>query len=92
MSDQIDESVKAERNRDLLRVVNESARCAGERLVGRDVEVLCEGPSKTNPARLMGRTGANKIVVFEGGDKRLDSACMGRRSCKPDARSARIAT
>ena len=69
MSDQIDESVKAERNQDLLRVVNESARCAGERLVGRDVEVLCEGPSKTNPARLMGRTGANKIVVFEGGDE-----------------------
>jgi tRNA-2-methylthio-N6-dimethylallyladenosine synthase len=69
MSDQIDESVKAERNRDLLRVVNESARCAGERLVGHDVEVLCEGPSKTNPARLMGRTGANKIVVFEGGDE-----------------------
>jgi tRNA-2-methylthio-N6-dimethylallyladenosine synthase len=67
MSDQIDEGVKEERNRDLLRVVNESARCAGERLVGRDVEVLCEGPSKTNPARLMGRTGANKIVVFEGG-------------------------
>jgi tRNA-2-methylthio-N6-dimethylallyladenosine synthase len=69
MSDQIDESVKAERNQDLLQVVNESARRAGERLVGRDVEVLCEGPSKTNPARLMGRTGANKIVVFEGGDE-----------------------
>jgi tRNA-2-methylthio-N6-dimethylallyladenosine synthase len=28
------------------------------------VEVLCEGPSKTNPARLMGRTRTNKIVVF----------------------------
>jgi tRNA-2-methylthio-N6-dimethylallyladenosine synthase len=69
MSDQIDESVKAERNQDLLRVVDESARRAGERLVGRDVEVLCEGPSKTNPARLMGRTGTNKIVVFEGGDE-----------------------
>jgi tRNA-2-methylthio-N6-dimethylallyladenosine synthase len=69
MSDQIDESVKAERNQDLLRVVNESARHAGERLVGRDVQVLCEGPSKTNPARLMGRTRTNKIVVFEGGDE-----------------------
>jgi len=69
MSDQIDESVKAERNQDLLRVVNESARRAGERLVGRDVEVLCQGPSKTNRARLMGRTGTNKIVVFEGGDE-----------------------
>jgi len=28
------------------------------------VEVLCEGPSKTNRARLMGRTRTNKIVVF----------------------------
>jgi len=69
MSDQIDESVKAERNQDLLRVVNESARRAGERLVGRNVEVLCDGPSKTNLTRLMGRTRTNKIVVFEGGDE-----------------------
>src|SRR5437016_6449540 len=69
MRDQIDESVKAERNHDLLRIVNESARRAGERLIGRDVEVLCQGPSKTNLARLMGRTGTNKIVVFEGRDE-----------------------
>jgi tRNA-2-methylthio-N6-dimethylallyladenosine synthase len=33
-------------------------------LVGRDVEVLCEGRSKTNAARLTGRTRTNKIVVF----------------------------
>src|SRR6266566_4203906 len=56
MSEQIEEPIKEERNQDLLRVVNDSARRAGERLVGRDVEVLCEGRSKTNPARLMGRT------------------------------------
>ena len=69
MTDQIDEGVKEERNQDLLRIVNESMRRAGERLIGRNVEVLCEGPSKTNPARLMGRTRTNKIVVFEGGDE-----------------------
>jgi tRNA-2-methylthio-N6-dimethylallyladenosine synthase len=68
MPDQIAEQIKEERNQDLLRVVNDSARRAGEQLLGRDVEVLCEGPSKTNPARLMGRTRANKIVVFEGGE------------------------
>jgi tRNA-2-methylthio-N6-dimethylallyladenosine synthase len=62
--DQIDERVKEERNQDLLRIVNESTRRAGERLVGCKVEILCEGPSKTNPARLMGRTRTNKIVVF----------------------------
>src|SRR5437762_3180734 len=66
MQEQVEEPVKEERNQDLLRVVNDSARRAGERLVGRDVEVLCEGRSKTNPARLMGRTRTNKIVVFEG--------------------------
>lgn len=67
--DQIDEHIKEQRNQDLLRVVNESTRRSGQRLVGRSVEVLCEGPSKTNSARLMGRTRTNKIVVFEGGEK-----------------------
>src|SRR5438445_3453890 len=64
MPDQIDERTKEARNQDLLRLVNESTRRAGERLVGQCLEVLCEGPSKTNPARLMGRTPTNKIVVF----------------------------
>jgi tRNA-2-methylthio-N6-dimethylallyladenosine synthase len=66
MATQIDEQVKAERNQDLLSVVDASARRANERLVGREVEILCEGPSRTNAARLMGRTRTNKIVVFEG--------------------------
>jgi tRNA-2-methylthio-N6-dimethylallyladenosine synthase len=64
MRDQIGEHIKEERNQDLLRVVNELTRRACEKLVGQCVEVLCEGPSKTNPARLMGRTRTNKIVVF----------------------------
>ena len=69
MPGQIDEPIKEERNQDLLQVVNESTRRSGERLVGRVVQVLCEGPSKTNSTRLMGRTGTNKIVVFEGNEK-----------------------
>ena len=63
---QIAERVKEERNKDLLSVVDASAHRANERLVGRDLEILCEGPSRTNAARLMGRTRTNKIVVFEG--------------------------
>jgi tRNA-2-methylthio-N6-dimethylallyladenosine synthase len=78
MPEQIEERVKEERNQDLLRIVNESARRAGERLVGREVEVLCEGPSKTNPARLTGRTRTNKIVVFEG-DEKLAGEILGVR-------------
>jgi tRNA-2-methylthio-N6-dimethylallyladenosine synthase len=74
--DQIDERIKEERNQDLLRIVNDSTRRAGERLVGQTVEVLCEGPSKTNAARLMGRTRTNKIIVFppSPGPRRTDGA------------------
>jgi tRNA-2-methylthio-N6-dimethylallyladenosine synthase len=69
MADQVDENIKERRNHDLLEVVNESARRINERLIGRALEVLCEGPSKTNPSRLMGRTRANKIVLFEGSEE-----------------------
>src|SRR5438105_2893048 len=68
--DQIDERLKEERNQDLLEIVNKSNRRILERLVGSHVEVLCEGPSKTNGARLMGRTRTNKIVVFPPSPKR----------------------
>jgi tRNA-2-methylthio-N6-dimethylallyladenosine synthase len=70
MPDQIDEHVKEQRNQDLLQVVNKSNRRILERLVGSQLEVLCEGPSKTNRARLMGRTRTNKIVVFPPSPKR----------------------
>jgi tRNA-2-methylthio-N6-dimethylallyladenosine synthase len=73
MPDQIDERIKAQRNHDLLAVVDASARRSSERLVGRNVEILCEGPSRTNAKRLMGRTRTNKIVVFEG-----DAALIGK--------------
>ena len=66
MAQQVDEEVKEARNRDLLEVVDAAAKRAGERLVGREVEILCEGPSRTNHLRLTGRTRSNKIVVFEG--------------------------
>ena len=66
MTEQIDEQVKEQRNHDLLNVVNESAIRINQRLVGETLEVLCEGPSKTNPSRLTGRTRTNKIVHFEG--------------------------
>src|SRR5580704_6521740 len=69
MADRVDENIKERRNHDLLEIVNESARRINERLIDRTLEVLCEGPSKTNPSRLMGRTRTNKIVLFEGSEE-----------------------
>jgi tRNA-2-methylthio-N6-dimethylallyladenosine synthase len=67
---QIEEYVKEERNQDLLSVVDASAQRINSRLLGRDLEILCEGPSRTNASRLMGRTRTNKIVVIEDGPHR----------------------
>lgn len=69
MGDQLPDSVKEERNQDLLRVIDRLARAKGEAMVGSRVDVLCEGPSKTNESRLSGRSPDNKIVIFEGGDR-----------------------
>ncbi len=66
MADQVPEEVKEARNHDLLSIVNRHAKARLAACVGTEVEILCEGPSKTNPRRLTGRTPQNKIVVFEG--------------------------
>ncbi len=71
MPDQVDEPVKERRNRDLLELINASTRRANEKLVGTKAEILCEGLSRTNSARLMGRTRTNKVVVFEADEDRI---------------------
>jgi tRNA-2-methylthio-N6-dimethylallyladenosine synthase len=51
-------------------VVDTFARAKGDAVVGTRQQILCEGPSKLNAERLMGRTPQNKIVVFEGDPER----------------------
>ncbi len=67
---QVSEQVKEARNQDLLGLVNQHAWTKYEELVGKQVEILCEGASKTDATRLMGRTRTNKIVVLEGNAER----------------------
>jgi tRNA-2-methylthio-N6-dimethylallyladenosine synthase len=69
MPGQIPQSVKEERNQRLLQVINEIAGRRYQAVVGRRAQILVEGPSKKNPARMSGRTRCNKIVVFEGSDR-----------------------
>lgn len=68
---QLPERVKEERNQTLLHLINTQAYPKYQAMVGQTVEVLCEGPSKTNDALLSGRTRTNKIVVFDGPQERL---------------------
>lgn len=71
MGDQVPEDVKDHRNKDLLEVVNKHVAIHLQSLVGRQVEILCEGASRNNPERLSGRTRTNKIVVFEGAPRHI---------------------
>jgi tRNA-2-methylthio-N6-dimethylallyladenosine synthase len=59
-------ALKRERMQRLVEVVQRRARERAERFVGRSMEVLVEGPSRTDPARLRGRNRHNKTVNFDG--------------------------
>jgi tRNA-2-methylthio-N6-dimethylallyladenosine synthase len=63
---QVPHPVKRERMKRLVEVVQRRARQRAERFVGRTMEVLVEGPSRTDPARLRGRIRHNKTVNFDG--------------------------
>jgi tRNA-2-methylthio-N6-dimethylallyladenosine synthase len=71
MDGQLTEPEKEDRNQRLLAVVNRIAIAKNAALVGTRQQVLCEGPSKTNAARLSGRSPHNKIVIFDGDADRL---------------------
>jgi tRNA-2-methylthio-N6-dimethylallyladenosine synthase len=58
--------VKSERMERLLEVVQRRAREQAQRFVGRTVEVLVEGSSRTDAERVRGRTRHNKVVNFAG--------------------------
>jgi tRNA-2-methylthio-N6-dimethylallyladenosine synthase len=66
LAGQIPHAVKRERMERLVELVQRRALERSARFVGTDQEVLVEGPSRTDPAKLRGRTRHNKTVNFEG--------------------------
>ena len=66
MPDQLPQAVREERNERLLNLVNEIAAKKYNTFIGRQVQILVEGPSKKNVARYTGRTRCNRIVLFDG--------------------------
>ncbi|MCK6500127.1 MAG: tRNA (N6-isopentenyl adenosine(37)-C2)-methylthiotransferase MiaB, partial [Nitrospira sp.] len=71
MPNQVPEAVREERNQRLLALVNEIGDKKYRALLNQTVEILVEGPSRKNPARLEGRTGCNKIVILEGDHRHI---------------------
>ena len=66
MSDQIDDTIKRERMERLVEVVQRSAAARNAARIGLVEEVLVEGPSRTDPTLLRGRTRRNTTVNFAG--------------------------
>jgi len=64
--DQVPHPVKVERMKQLVELVQARASERAQRFVGREMEVLVEGTSRTDETRLRGRTRHNKAVNFDG--------------------------
>ncbi len=65
LEDDVPDEEKRRRDQVLLADQDARGQRCNDRWVGRTVEVLAEGPSLRNEARWSGRTGQNKIVVFD---------------------------
>jgi tRNA-2-methylthio-N6-dimethylallyladenosine synthase len=66
LPDQVPHAIKVARMERLVEVIQRRAAERAQRFVGRSVEVLVEGPSRTDPSRLRGRSRHNKVVNFSG--------------------------
>ncbi|MCI6189675.1 MAG: TRAM domain-containing protein, partial [Clostridium sp.] len=71
MENQIPEEIKHERFNRLVEAVNENVIRGNKFYEGKTVEVLVEGPSKTDETKLMGRTRNGRLVNFSCEDKNL---------------------
>jgi tRNA-2-methylthio-N6-dimethylallyladenosine synthase len=66
LPDQLPHPVKRERMERLVEAVQRIATERAQRFVGREMDVLVEGASRTDPDKLRGRTRHNKTVNFTG--------------------------
>ncbi len=73
LPDDVPEDVKARRNVELLAVQDELAEKRNARLIGKRVEILIEGISKSDPRRVTGRDHSNRLVHCPG-----DASMAGR--------------
>jgi tRNA-2-methylthio-N6-dimethylallyladenosine synthase len=73
LPDDVPEDVKRRRNLELLAAHDARAKDRNRTLLGRRVEVLVEGISRTDPTRVTGRDPGNRLVHMDG-----DASMAGR--------------
>lgn len=65
MENQVEDAIKHERLNRLMELQNSISLSINEKLVGRSLEVMVEGPSHTDEAVWNGRTDTNKLVLWK---------------------------
>ncbi|MBI2472283.1 MAG: tRNA (N6-isopentenyl adenosine(37)-C2)-methylthiotransferase MiaB [Planctomycetes bacterium] len=66
LADDVPDEIKRARNMKLLELQKRISLEENKKMMGKEVQVLVEGASKSDPNRLSGRTRQNHIVVFNG--------------------------
>jgi tRNA-2-methylthio-N6-dimethylallyladenosine synthase len=66
LEDAVPHEAKSQRMERLVEAVQKHATERAQRFVGRTMEVLVEGPSRTDPSKLRGRVRHNKTINFTG--------------------------
>ena len=70
LGDDVPDEVKSRRLQEIIALQNELGLESYRRDVGKEFEVLVEGPSRRSEAQLCGRTSQNKMVVFDNNGNR----------------------
>lgn len=68
LEDDVAEETKIHRLNEMIALQNELSLQSNRNDIGKTFEVLTEGPSRRSLQQLCGRTGQNKMVVFDKGD------------------------
>lgn len=66
LTDEVPDMLKLKRLHRLQAAINAQATAIAHAMVGKPQRVLVEGPSRRDPAEMMGRTENNRIVNFKG--------------------------
>lgn len=68
LPDDVPDDVKSRRVGEIIRLQGDIALERNQALIGREPEILVEGPSRKSSDRWQGRTDGNKVVIFPRGD------------------------
>ncbi len=87
MPDNVPEEVKIDRLNRMIALQNELSAASNRRDIGREFDMLVEGPAKRRPDQLVGRTPGNKTCVIPRGQARAGQTVRVRVT---DATSATL--